>query len=241
MKKINTLCYIIGAICFIIAGYIIYDKFTTKDDIDINFNEDEEIEVLNDKLSEIGSPLGWTVIVDGINNQDDNCNYVITFNEDLLDNYEYRQLFVMEYILSNTNNYDLFTVFDMDGKKIEDSPTGEFTFSYIDYTDFNDYYLSIFGENFDMNRANKGDLLLSYSDNYVYYDNRRAGSNGVYVSMIQADGVEYEDGVYRSTVTVTYSTRASELIGEEESTAIIEYTKDINNNIILESFTLKDR
>lgn len=241
MKKLNTLFYIIGIVCIVIAGYILLDKLIDNNEIEINFSEDEEIEILNDKLSEIGSPLGWIVIVDGINNQDRNGNYVITFNEDLLNNYEYRQLFIMEYILSTPSNYDLFTVLDMEGNVIEDIPTSEFTFSYIDYTDFNDYYLSIFGENFDMNKAGKGDLLLSYSDNYIYYDNRRPGSNGVYVSMIQADSVEYQDSIYSANINVTYSTRASELVGTSEDTAVIEYTKDIDNDIILKSFTLKDR
>lgn len=239
MKKINTLFYVVGIICFVIAGYIIYDKFFTKDMLNINFNEDEEIEVLNNKLSEIGSPLGWLVIVDGINNQDSNGNYVVSFNKDLLDNYKYRQLFVMEYILTNTNNYDLFTVTDMDGNVIEDIPTSEFTLAYLEYDEYNGYYKSLFGEDFDNNKAMNGNT--SYDKTHVYYDNRRSGSNGVYVSMIQTNEVSYEDGIYTSNVIITYSTRASELVGASEDVAVIEYTKDINDNIILKSFTLKDR
>lgn len=241
MKKINILFYVIGLICFIIAGYIVYDEFFVNDEIEINFNEDEELLVINDKLIEIGSPLGWIIIVDGINNQDENGNYNISFGVDLLKKYEYRQLFVMEYILSNSNNYKLFNVFDMNGNEIDDVPTSDFTFSYIDYSEFNSYYMSLFGDNFDMNKANKGDLLLPHSNNYVYYDNRRAGSNGVYVSMIQASSVKYKDGIYIATGDVTYSTKASELVGTDTDNAVIEYTKDIDNNIILKSFVLKDR
>lgn len=241
MKKINILFYVIGIICFIIAGYIVYDEFFVNDEIEINFNEDEELLVINDKLIEIGSPLGWIIIVDGINNQDENGNYNISFGVDLLKKYEYRQLFVMEYILSNSNNYKLFNVFDMNSNEIDDVPTSDFTFSYIDYSEFNSYYMSLFGDNFDMNKANKGDLLLPHSNNYVYYDNRRSGSNGVYVSMIQASSVKYKDGIYIATGDVTYSTRASELVGTDTDSAVIEYTKDIDNNIILKSFVLKDR
>ena len=51
----------------------------------------------------------------------------------------------------------------------------------------------------------------------------------------------YKSGVYISNVIVTYSTRASELVGSIQDTAVIEYTKDINDNIILKSFSLKDR
>ena len=241
MKKINILFYVIGILCFGIAGYIIYDDIFGVHKEEIVFYEDEEIELLNNKLKEIGSPLGWTIIVDGINNQDRNGNYNITFNKNLLSNYSYKQLFVMEYILSNTSNYDLFTVYDMNGEKIDDLPTSDFTFSYIDYNDYNDYYLSIFGENFDMNKAEKGNLLLSDSHNNVYYDNRKAGSNGVYVSMIQATGVDYEDGFYRGTATITYSTRASELVGANVDIAVIKYTKDIDGNILLKSFVLEKR
>lgn len=239
MKKINGLFYMIGIVCVIIAGYILVSKFVDNNDIQINFNEDEEIQILNDKLTLIGSPLGWMVIVDSINNKDTNDNYVVSFDEDLLDNYEYRQLFVMEYILSISNNYDDFIVLDMDGNVIEDSPTSEFTLAYLDYKEYNEYYKSIFGEDFDSNKAMKGNT--SYDKEYVFYDNRRAGSNGVYVSMMQASEVEYKDGIYKGIVSVTYSTRASELVGASQDTAILEYTKDINSNIIIKSFILKDR
>lgn len=239
MKKINGVFYIISIVCIVIAGYILLDKFINNDEIDINFNEDEEIELLNDKLTEIGSPLGWIVIVDVINNQDRNGNYVITFNEDLLDNYEYRQVFVMEYILSTTNNYDEFIVLDMEGNVIDEVPTSEFTIAYLDYDEYDNYYKVLFGEEFDNDNAMKGNT--SYDKEYVYYDNRRAGSNGVYVSMMQATAVEYKNGVYIGEVSVTYSTRASELVGASLDTAIIKYTKDIDDNIILQSFVLKDR
>ena len=48
------------------------------------------------------------------------------------------------------------------------------------------------------------------------------------------------DGIYTANVSITYSTRASELIGKDSDTGIIDYTKDINDNIIFKSFTLKD-
>lgn len=239
MKKLNTLFYVIGTICFMIAIYIIYDKYFAKDIINVNFNSTEEINVLNDKLSEIGSSLGWIVIVDGINNQDNTGKYNVSYGENLLDNYNYKQLFTMEYILSYSSNYDKFIVLDMTGNKIDDLPTSDFTTAYIKFEDFNYYYELLFGEKFDNDRAMKGNT--SYDGTYVYYDNRRAGSNGVYVSMIQANSVLYKDGEYSSDVTITYSTKASELVGVTQDTATIKYSKDINGNILFESFTLKDK
>ena len=226
----------IGTVCIIIALYILFDKYFIKDNV--SFDGDIELIAINEKLTEVGSPLGWIVIVDGINNQKDG-KYSVSYETNLLDNYSYRQLFVMEYILSNTSNYDKFVVLSaFDNSKIDSSPTDDFTLAYIKYDEYNSYYKSLFGEDFDMTKAKKGNT--SYDETHVYYDNRRAGSNGVYVPMIQASGVTYNDGVYTANVKVTYSTRASELIGKEDSSAIIEYTKDINDNIIFKSFTLKD-
>ena len=239
MKKVNSLFYIVGIVCIVIAGYILIDKFIDSNDLEININEDEEILVLNNKLTEIGSPLGWIIIVDGINNQDRNGNYVIDFNTDLFSNYKYRQLFVMEYILSIINDYDNFFVLDINGNVIDDMPTSDFTLAYLDYDEYNSYYKYLFGEDFDNSKAMKGNT--KYDNGYVYYDNRRAGSNGVYVSMMQATSVEYKNGVYKGDVSIIYSTRASELVGTIEDAAIIEYIKDMENNIILKSFILKDR
>ncbi len=239
MKKINSLFYIIGIVCIAIAVYILIGKVIDNNEVDINFNEDEEIETLNNKLTEIGSPLGWVIIIDGINNKDKDGNYIISFDDDLFDNYKYRQLFVMEYILSNSSNYDKFTVLDVDGTVINDIPISDFTYAYLEYDEYNSYYKSLFGEDFDIDKSMKGNT--KYDETHVYYENRKAGSNGVYVSMMKVNEVEYNNGTYIGKVTVTYSTRASEMVGANEDIAIIEYTKDINDNIMFKTFTLKDR
>ena len=239
MKKINSLFYIIGIVCIVIAVYILIGKVIDNNEVSVNFNENEEIALLNNKLTEVGSPLGWIIIVDGINNRDRNDNYIISFEDDLLENYKYRQLFVMEYILSNSSNYDKFIVLDMEGNLTNDSPTDDFTLAYLEYDEYNSYYKSLFGEDFDIHKTMKGNTF--YDKTHVFYDNRRAGSNGVYVSMVQANEVEYSNGTYTGKAIVTYSTRAGELIGASEDTAIIEYTKDINDNILFKSFILKDR
>ena len=83
------------------------------------------------------------------------------------------------------------------------------------------------------------DAILVFFPSFLllfYYSNRRAGSNGVYVSMITSSNVEYKDGKYMATVDITYSTRASGLIGSEKDTGRITYTKDIDNDILFESF-----
>ena len=54
MKKINILFYIIGILCFGIAGYIIYDDFFGVHKEEIVFYEDEEIEYIQVVLNS-----GW--------------------------------------------------------------------------------------------------------------------------------------------------------------------------------------
>ena len=238
MKKLNVICYVIGIVCFLIAGYIIYDNFFNKKD-NIIINKEVELNNINNLLSDIGSPLGWLIIVDGIKNQDSDGNYIVTYGKDLLSVYENRQLFVMEYILSYSDNNDKFIILNQIGNRVEGMPSDELVLAYLDYGIFNSYYNKLFGDDFDLGKSKKGNT--SYDSEYVYYENRRAGTNGVYVPMLQATNVDYLDGIYSASVTITYSTRASDLINREEDYGTISYTKDINDNIILKSFVLKDR
>ena len=123
-----------------------------------------------------------------------------------------------------------------DNNKIEGEPTDDYTLAYLDYDTFNKYYKDLFGEDFDLNKQDKGNT--TYDKEYVYYRNRRAGSNNVYVPIIKAISVEYKNNKYIADIEVTYSTRASELIGVPKSNGTITYTKNIDNNILLEDFII---
>ena len=107
MKKLDIICIIIGVICFLLAGYIVYSKFFKENKID--FNKEEEIKLLDDKLAKIGTPLGWLIITDGIDHQnEDGTKYNISYGTNLLKEYSNRQLFTMEYILYTKNENDKF-------------------------------------------------------------------------------------------------------------------------------------
>ncbi|UKI27612.1 MAG: hypothetical protein L6V91_03150 [Bacilli bacterium] len=113
-----------------------------------------------------------------------------------------------------------------------------FTIAYLDYNVFligiiMNYLVRIF----NIDKAKKGNT--KYDKNYVYYDNRRPGSNGVYVSMITSDKVWYKNGEYIANVKVTYSTRLADIIGVSDSTGIVTYIKNSDNAIILRSFILE--
>ena len=236
MKKLNIICIIMGIICFLLTGYIVYNKFFKEKEID--FNKEEEIELLDDELAEIGTPLGWLIITDGIDHQnEDGTKYNISYGTDLLKEYSNRQLFTMEYILSTKNENDKFILLSsFDNNKIEGEPTDDYTLAYLDYNTFNKYYKDLFGEDFDLNKQDKGNT--NYDKEYVYYRNRRAGSNNVYVPIIKATCVKYKNNKYIANIEVTYSTRASSLIGVPKSNGTITYTKNINNNILLKTFTI---
>ena len=180
-----------GIICFLLTGYIVYNKFFKEKEID--FNKEEEIELLDDELAEIGTPLGWLIITDGIDHQnEDGTKYNISYGTDLLKEYSNRQLFTMEYILSTKNENDKFILLSsFDNNKIEGEPTDDYTLAYLDYNTFNKYYKDLFGEDFDLNKQDKGNT--NYDKEYVYYRNRRAGSNNVYVPIIKATSVKYKN------------------------------------------------
>lgn len=236
MKKLDIICIIIGVICFLLAGYIVYSKFFKENKID--FNKEEEIKLLDDKLAKIGTPLGWLIITDGIDHQnEDGTKYNISYGTNLLKEYSNRQLFTMKYILSTKNENDKFILLSsFDNNKIEGEPTDDYTLAYLDYDTFNKYYKDLFGEDFDLNKQDKDNT--TYDKEYVYYRNRRAGSNNVYVPIIKAISVEYKNNKYIADIEVTYSTRASELIGVPKSNGTITYTKNIDNNILLEDFII---
>lgn len=236
MKKLNIICTITGVICFLLAGYIVYNKFFKEKEV--NFNKKEEIKLLDDKLAKIGTPLGWLIITDGIDHQnEDGTKYNISYGTDLLKEYSNRQLFTMEYILSTKNENDKFILLSgFDNNKIEGEPTDDYTLAYLDYNTFNKYYKDLFGEDFDLNKQDKGNT--NYDKEYVYYRNRRAGSNDVYVPIIKTTSIEYKNNKYIANIEITYSTRASSLIGVPKSNGTITYTKNINNNILLEAFAI---
>lgn len=237
MKKINVLFIIVGIISFLVAGYIITDKILARN-INVEIDEEKELGTANEYLAKIGSPLGWLIVKEGINMQDDNGKYKPRYNYDYLNSIENKQLFTMEYILSYPDNESQFVVLSAgDYKKIDVSPTDDFTLAYLDYNIFNKYYNQLFGKDFNIDKAKKGNT--KYDKNYVYYDNRRPGSNGVYVSMITSDKVWYKNGEYIANVKVTYSTRLADITGVGDSIGIVTYIKNSDNAIILRSFILE--
>ena len=157
MKKLNIFCIIIGIICLLVAGYIVTDKILVTEDNKIEISEEKELKDINNHLSKIGSPLGWLIVKEGIDSQDDNGKYSPKYNYNYLEKYENRQLFVMEYILSYQDDIDSFTVLSAgDQSVVEDTPTSDFTLAYLDYKIFNKYYKELLGEDFKITKGKMG-------------------------------------------------------------------------------------
>lgn len=237
-KFLTTLVVIALIFILVLAVYIGAGVISSDSNLDRKFNEDKEIEFLNDNLSEVGSSLGVLVLMTGIDNSNSDRSFKLEKNIDLLENEENRQLFVMEYILTYQNNYDKFIVLDSDEKVVLSNavPTDSNTIAYLKYEDFNFYYNKLFGNDFNLSDSIKGNTL--YDAKYVYYPNKRNMLDGLYVPMISALNIKYEDNYFVADVKVYYSEMIRKIIGYEYDMATLIYSKNGNGDMLLNSFVL---
>ena len=237
-KFLTTLVVIALIFILVLAVYIWAGVISSDSNLDRKFNKDKEIEFLNDNLSEVGSSLGVLVLMTGIDNSNSNRSFKLEKNIDLLENEENRQLFVMEYILTYQNNYDKFIVLDSDEKVVLSNavPTDSNTIAYLKYEDFNFYYNKLFGNDFNLSDSIKGNTL--YDAKYVYYPNKRNMLDGLYVPMISALNIKYEDNYFVADVKVYYSEMIRKIIGYEYDMATLIYSKNGNGDMLLNSFVL---
>lgn len=236
-NKIWKMLIIIVFIVVLILGfYIGYNVFFLDDENILMI--DEEREILNNKLSEIGSPLGLMILVDGIDSWGNVKNFELRKNINLIEDEENRQLFVMEYILTYQDNYNKFIILDRIQKNILDdiSPTDDDVLAYLGYDDFNNYYKDLFGHDFDIINSKKGGTL--YDNKYIYYDNRRSLLNGLYVPMMMVREIKYENGCFVADIDVQYSEMARKILGYDSDSATIIYNRNSDDNIILKSLIL---
>lgn len=221
------------------------DKINNNVNLDKNiFDREAEIDFINNdsQIQSVLEELNWIGIVSGFAYQKEDGTMTLKTNVNLLEDEEARQMFVMEYILNNPENYEKFTVLDaMTHEIIGGSPTQEFTSSYLKYDDFNLVYKSFFNADFDLSKAHTSDTFLDESGDYVYYINRRYGANGLYAEQGKATEVIYDEttNTYTASIEIVNSERLADTIGSSITNAEIIYNKDNNGNIILISFILR--
>lgn len=239
MKK--GIIFLLIVIVATIGGYLYFSKGTIKGtDVDVT----KEKEKLNDDLQDITKSLGWLVITSGIDNYNSGGKYEPQKNKDLLATTENRQLFIMEKILEKESNYNRFVKVAQDGSADKDPNTivtDEMTTAYYPANLFNTEYKKYFGEDFDIDNRKVSTLNTAQdkSKDYVYYNNKRAGANGLSVDAMTVNKVKYnkEDALLVADITLTYSSRASSL-GYSYSNMTLNYTRD-NDNLILKSMFIK--
>lgn len=233
----------IGAIGYFIS----HDEANTNTEVDNNktsFNEVEERENLNTNIKDIERSLGWLAVVSSIENYNAGGDYEVVTNKDFLEDISNRQLFVMEQILNNTDSYKDFIV--LNGFSLEETdeldPTDETSISYYPYDLFNIEYKKYFGEDFKVSKAKVSNSKTKYDSdsNYVYYENKRSGANGLYVSSITIENVEYDTNTktYTASISLNYSERAIQNLGIDSNQATLSYLRD-NDSIILKSLIVK--
>lgn len=212
-------------------------------DTNLKFNEVEEKEKLDQNIKEIDNGLGLIAILTSIDKYNAGGDYITKKNINLLQDTKDKQLFVMEQLVSNQDNYQDFIILNMNNEveKEKISPTTDATTAYYPYDLFEKEYNKYFDDKFDLNKRKVSNLETIYDNdqNYIYYENRRAGINGLSLKEITIEKItKTSSNQYKANITLHYNQRLSELLGVNDEKGELVYTKN-NDNIKLISFLLK--
>lgn len=204
------------------------------------FDQEKQIEELTPILTKIKPGLSTITILTSIDKYNAGGEYITKKNKDLFTDIKTKQLFVMEQIIANTKNYSNFLILNSNGEVDNENndPTIEGSIAYYPYELFLTEYNNYFDEKFIKEEREVSSYNNSYDSdsNYIYYNNRRAGLNGLTITNISIDKITEE---YQATITLNYSPRLSEMLKTSTEQAIISYTYN-NNNIKLKSYTITE-
>ena len=256
-SKSNLGVLLIAVAIILLGGFGIYtlknqevdlDNNKTKDNNSIkednsDFNETIETEYLNNKLEEIKSSLGFIAIITSIDKYNAGGDYITKKNKNLLEETSDKQLFVMEQIITNKENYKNFIILNTIGevdKEIMD-PVTETTTAYYPYNLFITEYKKYFNDTFQIENRKVSNLNNTYDkdENYIYYENRRTGLNGLSVTKITINSISQNNSnQYQANITLHYSERLSNMLGVNSEIAKLTYQKE-QDNIKINSYILK--
>lgn len=260
MKKLGIVLGLLGVLAAsIFAGYelnnrvggngaMVKDTVQDKPQKANEIKETEEmpnnIEVkdanwLEQKLEPIIKPLGWLAIIgdESLGLSD----YLTKRGENLLETQIARQLFVMENLLQDPQNFSDFKTLVDQKMETYESPTDQMVMVYLPYGHFNQSYEALFNEVFDIKSAKfDEELPEELAQEYVYYDNRRPGLNGVCVEDYEVSESTYDisSESYQAEILLKYSERGSETLGRSQDIARLEY-KVNGDRLILKGFCLE--
>ncbi|MCI6265313.1 MAG: hypothetical protein MR598_00515 [Erysipelotrichaceae bacterium] len=208
-----------------------------------NFNEVEERESLNQDIQEIEASLGFLAILTSVDKYNGGGDYVTKKGVNLLEATEDKQLFVMEQIVRNSENDKNFVVLDMNGEVDKEitSPTTDGATAYYPADLFKTEYAKYFKETFSMKdrKVSSNNNQYDQDSNYVYYENRRPGLNGLSVTGITIEKIEKNTtDTYLANITLHYNDRTSSMLGASSEEAELIYSRR-ENIIQIESYKLK--
>ena len=208
-----------------------------------NFNEVEEREALNQNIQEIEASLGFLAILTSVDKYNAGGDYVTKKGVNLLEATEDKQLFVMEQIVENSENDKNFVVLDMNGEVDKEitSPTTDGATAYYPADLFKTEYAKYFKETFSMKdrKVSSNNNQYDQDSNYVYYENRRPGLNGLSVTGITIEKIEKNTtDTYLANITLHYNDRTSSMLGASSEEAELIYSRR-ENIIQIESYKLK--
>lgn len=244
MKRFGLVIVIIGILAVsIFIGYhlptLITNSTTSNEQQiveqvgDVNGIQGNPEKWLEENLQPILKPLGWLVIVSDTSSG--LSDYHVETGMDILEKPYGRQLFVMEDILQDTKNFGLFTTLVDDQMETYESPTDEMVMVYLPYEMFNKRYQSLFNETFNVEGSMVNENIPDeLAENYVYYDNRRAGANGVCVDSFEIKQIDYDMNheIYEASLTLNYSERAAQRLGRSSDCVLLKY-QVIEDQLIL--------
>ena len=208
-----------------------------------NFDETEEREALSQNIEEIKTSLGFITILTSIDKYNAGGDYVTKKDINLLETPQEKQLFIMEQILKNKENDKNFIILDMNGEidKETTSPTTEGSTAYYPTNLFKQEYEKYFKDTFSLEKRQVSTFNNKYDQdsNYIYYNNRRPGLNGLSVTGITIDKIEKntEDN-FKADINIHYNERTSSMLGVSSEEASLIYKRN-GETIQIETFKLK--
>lgn len=194
-------------------------------------------EWIQGQVDEYQKELGWVLILS--DEQSFATDYHVARGENILLEEKAKQLFTMEYLVNHNNPSYPFKIEGEQGLEATDNPTEEFVAAYLDYETFNAQYKSFFNKDYDINAGMHIDgEAREIVSHYVYYDNRRPGSNGVQVEKIVVSGCVYDEvaQTYTAALIVNYSERAKEMLGRSSDEVSLSY-KIKDGHMVFQSLT----
>lgn len=241
-KNQNNAGFLVALLLIILAGAVIFaletNYFKNQDYKENKFDEIKEKENLENVLDNYNTPLSSLIVKTIVDKYNKSGKYEIMKNTDLFSIEGNKQFFVSEYLVETNKN--VFIVLNGFNNEVDNTatPTDDATIAYSKIDDFNKAYKEIFDEEFKISKKEVSASNNEYdkSNEYVYYNNKRIGTNGMKAN-ITLNNITYENDTYKANVTISYSDRLKEVLNYETDTAVLSYEKN-DEKIYLTEFTI---